>query len=271
MPTRPGAIAAFILLAAVPLRAEQAPVAPVDRVTVALGARPLDCAAVEGAYAALARGGRQPGDVAAVAAGRRSGTACAHDAADRCATALGITSQETLTWLLRHPEASSLESTTGLPRAAPAEGESPALPCGLLPMGRRIIKGLDGMALVLWFRNDTQQWITGHDIVLQVNGSPWRGARGEGFAESVSYVQAGESPIGSPDRLGFDPQSQKWEDVRLSEARTFHLKGEKEEPKGFSVEPGAMLELSIPIALATAPPDPDGMDIQYVSCRLTLR
>jgi len=268
MAIRRGVVAAVILLAALPSSAEEAmPTPGVARVNAALAAKPLDCAAVEGAYAALGKGGRQPGDVAAVAAGRRSDASCAHAAADGCASALGIESQEIVTWLLRHPEASSAGLSAAASAEDPADGGKPALSCGLTPTSRRIVKGEDAVALVLALRNDTRQRITGHDIVLHLDGRPWRGARGEGFAEPIVGA---DSPIGSADRLGFDASSQTWEDQRMSESRTVYQKGGKVAPKGLSIEPGALLELSIPMPEGSALADPEAIAIEYVSCRLTL-
>ena len=226
----------------------------------ALEARPFDCGVVEKAFAALAHGGRMPGDVETIVLARRTGFRCAEAAADSAAGTLAIPQQEVVTWVLSHPD--SLPDVAP-PALAPDAEIGVPLDCGLLFIDRRIDSSPAGARLILTFRNKTDGDIGGHDIVLRVNGQPWRSLA------LPKGLEPDEPLLGAAEALAWDTSTGSWEDRRMTESRsiTFPAKKEAEPMKG-PVPPGGTFDVVVRVEGLTADTQAGQLEITFDSCVL---
>ena len=237
-----------------------APAKEIVAARAAVEASPLDCAAVTKAFTALSQAGRQPGDVEVVVLARRTGAPCAESAADAAVRMLEIPQQEVVAWVLSHPESAPPAQA---PELAPETEPGVPLDCGLLFIDRRIDDSPGGARLILTFRNKTDHDVLGHDIVLRVNGQPWRSLvlpRGD---------EPDQPPLGAAEALGWDTSTGSWQDRRMTESKSISWPAKKEAaPLSAPVEPGGTFDVIVRVEGLTAETEAGKLEIGFDSCVL---
>jgi hypothetical protein len=235
-------------------------VAPeIAAVHAALSANPVDCSAVGRAFTALGAAGRKPGDVEAIVTARRNSAPCAQSSADAVAKKLAIPQSEVVAWVLSHPDSVPLQ-----PLAIDEEKEMGVpLDCGLVFIDRRIDESPSGARLVLTMRNKTDADVLGHDIVVKVDGQPWRSLVLPKGDESA------EPPLGAAETLHWDTMSGSWQDRRQTETRAITFPARKElDPMDGPVPPGGKFDIVVRVEGLTAETEAGKLDIQFESCVL---
>lgn len=227
----------------------------------ALAAEPLDCQAVEAAFAAIQRAGRLQGDIEMVVTARRLDVPCAVAAANTLAEKLPIPDPEIMKWLLSRP--GSIQPAP--PILTEGDGPEAGLPldCGLLLTSRHIEFGTPVSRVVLSFRNSTTGDVAGHDIVVSINGQAWRSLalpRGEAPPDA---------PMGAASHLRWDGTTGSWEDQRMTEARTFRWSGKRRfMPLTDAVPPGGSFDIIVRVEGLTEGTQPEDLDVRFESCAL---
>lgn len=241
---------------------------PAAAALASVAAKPLDCPAVERAFAALGTGGRRSGDVEAIVAARRTDAPCAIAAANAAASALRIPQAEIVAWLLRHPDALQAHASAGAigGDAAPVLGRR--LDCGLTYTGSRLVKRADGMRLVLEFTNTTGKTVLGRDLVGRVGGRTWR--------SSVRLGVTDEPPLGSAEMMQWDTLSGGWRDRREVKAREIRIDvGEdvkdRERAPNEPVQPGETFEEWVAIPAIPAEAEAQDIPVEFTSCNVSLQ
>jgi hypothetical protein len=235
-----------------------APAKAIVDARAALDATPRDCDAIAHAFTSLSQSGRQPGDIEVIVLARRTELPCAVSAADQAATTLAIPQAEVVSWVLAHPA----PPEDALP-LDPADEPGIALECGLRFIDRRIATSPQGARLILTFRNISGRTISGHDIVMKINGQPWRSQvlpHGE---------EAGEPILGAADQLQWDTQGGSWTDKRLIETQAVTFPSKKEaQPMRGPVSPGGTFDVIARAEGLTAETKPADVDVTFDSCVL---
>lgn len=250
-------IAAFLGTRAV---AAPAPSPAVAGAQAALDATPIDCGAVDRAFAALGVAGRQPGDVAVIVRARGTSTPCTGEAANRAAKALAIPDGEVVAWVLAHPEPIAVAA-----ESVPASDEELGTPltCGLLLIDRRLDASPPGGRLILTFRNKTSGEIRGHDIVLRVDGKPSRSL----------VLPKGDLPpeplLGAAEALQWDTQSGSWQDRRQIETQGLSWPSKKApKPLVGPVTPGGTFDIVVHVEPVTDATKASDFQVTFDSCVL---